>query len=191
MTQKQPHPKYSKFRFDAGSLALNFVTTVRHRGSQPRDLLSTPEALTEWFRLAGCSSPVVDQSFQDHEEALLLREAIYRTVRSLVQNETPRGEDIDRINAAATYSLAVPQINAMSYSVRWESAHPAKACLAEIARDAAMVIGDVERHRLKMCDNRGCQMLFVDNSPANRRRWCAMSICGNREKIKMHRRRNQ
>jgi predicted RNA-binding Zn ribbon-like protein len=34
-------------------------------------------------------------------------------------------------------------------------------------------------------------MLFADNSPANRRRWCAMNICGNREKIKMHRQRKR
>ncbi len=191
MARKHTHPKYNKFRFDAGSLALNFVTTVRHRGSQPRDLLPTPETLADWFEMAGCRSPVVRPSRQDHEEALLLREAVYRAVRSLILNEPPGTADMDRINAAAAYALAVPQVETASCCVRWESPHPARACLAEVARDAVMVIGGSDRQRLKMCDNQGCQMLFLDQSPTNRRRWCAMSICGNREKIKMHRQRRR
>jgi len=182
MARRNSHPKYSKFRFDTGTLSLDFVATVRHRGSQPRDLLPTPEALDDWFRLAGYNSPDIKSSFQDYEEALLFRESIYRTVRSLVLNETPSKDDIECINFNATYSLAVPQINITSYSIQWKSTHPIRTCLADIARDAAVIIGEVERHRLKMCDNQGCQMLFVDNSPANRRR-CAMTICGNREKI--------
>jgi predicted RNA-binding Zn ribbon-like protein len=191
MVRRNSHPKYSQFRFDTGSLSLNFVATVRHRGAQQRDLLPTPEALNDWFQRAGCSSPDVRPSLQDYEEALSLREAIYRTVRSLICNETPREEDIACINVNAAYSLAVPQITTPLCSVHWKSMHPIRACLADIARDAAMVIGDVERHHLKMCDNQSCQMLFVDNSPANRRRWCAMTICGNREKIKMHRQRKR
>jgi len=189
VTPRRPHPKYSQFRFDAGSIALNFVTTVKHRGAQPRDLLSTPAALDDWFRRAGFSNLDVESSFRDAEEALLLREAVYRTVRALIIHETPQADDVNRINATAAYSLAVPQLDAASYGVQWESAHPIEACLAEVARDAVIIIGSSERHRLKLCANPGCQMLFLDNSPANRRRWCAMSICGNRAKVTLHRQR--
>jgi predicted RNA-binding Zn ribbon-like protein len=189
MVQKSLHSKYSNFRFDAGSLALNFVATVRHRGSQPRDLLTTPEALTAWFRLAGCKGSDESVSFQDHHDALLLREAIYRTLRALVLNETPTDADIDHINMMAACSIAVPQVDAASSHVQWKSEHPARTGLAGIARDAVMVIGGEERHRLKVCNSGTCQMLFIDHSPANRRRWCAMSICGNREKIKIYRRK--
>ncbi|MBA4397546.1 MAG: 4-hydroxybenzoyl-CoA reductase [Syntrophus sp. (in: bacteria)] len=191
MALKYSHPKYSQFRFDAGSAALNFVATVRHRGSRPRDLLSTSEAIASWFRLAGCSMPVVQPSVQYLEEALLLREAIYRTVLALILGEVPNGDDRDRINLAASYSLATPNIDAESYGVQWKSPHPARACLSEIARDAVMIIGDTGRQRLKMCDNPSCRMLFVDQSPAKRRRWCAMSLCGNREKIRTHRQRKR
>jgi predicted RNA-binding Zn ribbon-like protein len=191
MANTPSHPKYSKFRFDAGSLALNLVTTVRHRGSQPRDLLPTAAALADWFSMAGLQSHDDMPSDQDYREALLLREAIYRALGSLIQNEIPDAADMQRINANAAYALAVPQIEISSCSIHWESVHPARSCLAEIARDAVMVIGNAERHRLKMCNNQGCRMLFVDNSPANRRRWCAMSICGNREKIRTHRQKKR
>jgi predicted RNA-binding Zn ribbon-like protein len=191
MALKYSYPKYSRFRFDAGTLALNFVATVRHRGAQPRDLLLTTEAAAKWFRLAGCSIPVVQLSAQDLKEVLFLREAIYRTVLAVVLREELNADDLDRINLAASYSLATPRIDDKTCDVQWESPHPARACLAEIARDAVMIIGHNGRQRLKMCDNQSCRMLFVDQSPAKRRRWCAMSLCGNREKIRTHRRRKR
>jgi predicted RNA-binding Zn ribbon-like protein len=191
MALKYSHPKYSQFRFDAGSPALNFVATVRHRGSRPRDLLSTPEALSRWFRLAGCSIPASRPTPQNLEEALLLREAIHRTVLAIILGEAPSGDDLDRINLAASYPPAAPRIDAQAGSLHWESRHPVRACLAEMARDAVMIICGSGRHHLKMCDNQGCRMLFVDHSPAKRRRWCAMSLCGNREKIRTHRRRKR
>ena len=192
MARLHTHPKYSQFRFDAGSLALNFAATVRHRGfQQPRDLLHTPESLVKWFKGAGCNSPAVRPTNPDYEEALLLREAIYRVVRSRILNEKLLVADMDCINTNAAYRLAVPQVEKNTGRLHWESEHPVRACLAEIARDAVILIGDVESHRLKMCDNEGCRMIYFDNSPVNRRRWCAMSICGNREKIRTYRLRKR
>jgi predicted RNA-binding Zn ribbon-like protein len=187
---RKPHPKYSKFRFDAGSLSLNFVATVRHRGSQPRDLLATPEALSNWFASAGCCSGAAAVTERDLGEALLLRESIYRALSSLVLKKRPVPADMDFINASAAEPISVPQVELPSCRIRWQSANPAKACLAEVARDAVIIIGSIDRQRLKMCDSQSCRMLFADNSPANRRRWCAMSICGNRAKIKLFRERN-
>jgi hypothetical protein len=62
MVQRKSCAKYSRFRFDAGSLALNFVATVRHRGSEPKDLLSKPAALSQWFELSGITGAPVSLS---------------------------------------------------------------------------------------------------------------------------------
>ncbi len=189
MAQRDSHPKYSQFRFDTGSLSLNFVATMRHRGSPPRELLSTPETFTRWLQLVGLTKSPVLLSATDHEEVLLLREAIHNTAQSLILNKRPRKDDIERINRAAKFSIAVPQLHGSADGVKWETAHPVKESLAVIARDAITLIGDTGRGRLKMCDSGSCRMLFVDTSPSNRRRWCAMSICGNRQKVTMHRQR--
>jgi len=191
VTPKRLHPKYGQFRFDAGSLALNFVTTVKHRGAQPRELLSTPAALADWLRRACLGALDVEPSFQDVEEAILLREAIYRTVRALIHNEMPQEDDVKRINITSAYSIAFPQIDTASCHLQWVSIDPIKACFADVARDAVIVIGNGDRSRLKMCDNPSCQMLFLDKSPVNQRRWCAMSICGNRAKVTLHRQRKK
>jgi predicted RNA-binding Zn ribbon-like protein len=191
MARRNSHPKYSQFRFDTGSLSLDFVATVRHRGSQPRDLLSKPEAFMKWLQLVGLLASPAPLSPRDHEGALLLREAIHDTAKSVILREKPGKDDIDLINKAANVSIAIPQLHASADRVIWQSTHPVKACLAIIARDAVKLIGDEERDHLKKCDSGSCQMLFVDTSPSNRRRWCAMSICGNRQKVALHRRRKK
>lgn len=191
MTTKSAASRYSKFRFDAGSLALNFVATVRHRGSTPRDLLVSPEALINWFSLAGFPVSVPSLSSQDHHEALLLREAIYETFRSCIENKLPNPVNVEPINSHASHSHTSPRIDVSTFAVEWLCADPVRACLSEIARDAIMTLADSDRGRLKMCDNNTCRMLFLDNSPSNRRRWCAMTICGNRDKVRAHRRRKK
>lgn len=189
MVLRRSNPKYNQFRFDTGSLALNFVTTVKHRGSQPMDLLSLPESLPSWFQQAGIFFSPETVTTGDHKEALLLREAIHDTARSLILNQEPKKEDVEFINAAAAVSPAVPQYDLGADLVRWESKYPIKECLAVIARDAIMLMCDNDRKRLRMCDNKKCQMIFLDTSPKNNRRWCSMSICGTRHKVAMLRQR--
>jgi len=191
MTAKSPSSRYSRFRFDAGSPALNFVATVRHRGSTPRDLLASPEALVRWFRLAGFPVLVFSVSSIEFEEALSLREAIYRIFLAVIQNAPPAAADLERLNTHASHSPPQPEIDTTSLTVSWQCDRPTGAFLAEIARDTLTVLAGRGNTRLKMCDNGTCRMLFLDLSPPNRRRWCAMSICGNREKARLHRRRKK
>ncbi|HOF04454.1 MAG TPA: ABATE domain-containing protein [Syntrophales bacterium] len=189
--RRNSHPKYRQFRFDAGSLALNFVATVRHRGSEPRDLLGTPEALRNWLHQAGLFFPEVSPTSKDHETAVGLREAIHDAVKAIILKTKPLAADIERINGAALFPTAVPRLHADADAMVWETKNPLKSCLSVIARDAITIVSGADRDHLKMCKNGSCRMLFLDNSPANRRRWCAMSICGNREKIRMHRQRKK
>lgn len=187
MGRLKSHPKYRQFRLDAGSVSLNFVATLRHRGSQPRDLLGTPEALGAWLKIIGLSPSPAHISSIDLDDALQLREAIFRMVRDLILSSPPNSADVNLINESARFSVAIPQLLIDSNLVKWETSHPVKACLATIARDAIIISSHMERQRLKMCNDSSCLMLFRDMSPNNRRRWCSMSICGNRKKVSLHR----
>jgi predicted RNA-binding Zn ribbon-like protein len=60
---------------------------------------------------------------------------------------------------------------------------------ASIAGSLAHYLADHDRHRLRVCADDGCRWLFVDRSPAGRRRWCDMRTCGNRAKVARHRAR--
>ena len=56
---------------------------------------------------------------------------------------------------------------------------------------AAIVTATVEGTwtRLKACAAHQCRWVYYDRSPAGRSRWCTMSICGSRAKMRAYRRR--
>jgi predicted RNA-binding Zn ribbon-like protein len=121
--------------------------------------------------------------------ALALRESIHASVRAVVLQEKLDTADITRMNEIAALPIAAPRLAGGSSSLSWHAEMPVLAALASIARDAVTLVGTADRTRMKICRHRDCRMLFLDASPRNSRRWCAMSICGNREKVAAHRRR--
>jgi len=58
-----------------------------------------------------------------------------------------------------------------------------------VAGSLAHYLSEHDRRRLRVCADDTCRWLFVDRSPAGRRRWCDMSTCGNRAKVARHRAR--
>jgi predicted RNA-binding Zn ribbon-like protein len=55
--------------------------------------------------------------------------------------------------------------------------------LAAVARSAAEVIEEGPHARLRLCANPRCGLIFYDTSRTHRRRWCSMTVCGNRHKV--------
>ena len=45
------------------------------------------------------------------------------------------------------------------------------------------------RARIRVCASETCSARFYDRSPAGRRRWCSMALCGNEAKARRHRER--
>jgi predicted RNA-binding Zn ribbon-like protein len=62
--------------------------------------------------------------------------------------------------------------------------------LAAIARSAAELISEGPSAHLRICSNPSCGLFFYDNSRTRRRRWCSMSLCGNRHKVAAFSRRH-
>jgi predicted RNA-binding Zn ribbon-like protein len=60
---------------------------------------------------------------------------------------------------------------------------------ATVAGSLAHYLADHDADRLGVCADDTCGWLFIDESPAGRRRWCDMRTCGNRAKVAAHRAR--
>jgi len=158
---KYSSSKYDSFRFDAGCLSLNFVATVRHRASNPCDLVSTPNSLFEWLMIAGLlHSPVVPNP-EEHRVALQLRESIYNTVQAASSGGQVRKKDIDRINESSAVPLANMRLVGEACSLTVSSPHMVVSGLAAIARDAVLLVGTNDRTRFKNCAHPDCRMLFL------------------------------
>ncbi len=58
--------------------------------------------------------------------------------------------------------------------------------LAAIGVAWALVVAAGEWQRLKQCPDHACEWVFWDGTRSRTRRWCTMSVCGNRAKARAY-----
>lgn len=195
-----------RFRQGAGRLCLDFVRTLRRRGT-PGEEEELPDggALAEWVRQCG---PAIDgprtAALPDAaraRSARALREGLYALVTGALSvgesagalstgtpvarragaaglGDSARG----RLNRAAAEPVPVPYLTP-SGELRHRAADPVTAVLALVARDALELTASPDLlARLRVCAAEECGAVFLDQSRPGTRRWCSMDVCGNRAK---------
>ena len=122
--------------------------------------------------------------------ALALREAISALVTATVVGDSAPAPAVRCVNQWLALPPQRPLLH-LEAGVAVLGPAPAartpRGVLAMIAADAAELLGTDLRERLRICPGPGCRGRFLDDSPAGRRRWCSMAVCGNRNKAAMHR----
>jgi Putative stress-induced transcription regulator/CGNR zinc finger len=63
------------------------------------------------------------------------------------------------------------------------------ALLFPIATAMAQLVCEEDFRHIKACEGPRCTLLFLDRTRGHARRWCSMSVCGNRAKQAAHRQR--
>ena len=185
-------------------LCLRFVNTVAWRlGTHCEERLPTPRALLHWMgknglanaryvlRLAACWTDDDRAAVAFHEAAVALREAIYDLLHVRIDNCLPRPESIALLNAWLLRTAPGVELAPHGTELGWREstlyADP-HDLLRPIALSAANLMTGPRARKVRQCsDDRGCGWLFVDESRAQNRRWCAMGDCGNRAKAARHR----
>jgi predicted RNA-binding Zn ribbon-like protein len=71
---------------------------------------------------------------------------------------------------------------------RWRSP---ESLLLPIGEAIARVVVEEDFSNIKGCEGHRCTLMFVDRTRARARRWCSMSVCGNRAKVMAHRQRQR
>jgi predicted RNA-binding Zn ribbon-like protein len=122
--------------------------------------------------------------------ALHLREAIYRIGEAIAQSRTPPPADLDTLRQFACVSLEKAELapHGDGHCILQFAPEPVAASLLGPIVWSAMELfqkGDLDR--LKQCPAADCGWLFLDASKNNARRWCDMTTCGNRTKVRRHR----
>jgi len=181
-----------------GRLCLDFVNTLDWRGTDtPQEFLNTFDDLVSWSRHAGISSQqecrklyeMAEQSNAAAEmvlnQALKLRETIYRLFAAGIANQNPRKEDLAIFNNNLSRSMQDSQITLTKEGYTWDiSGNRSRLdwVLNPIISSAAEILVSNERKRVKACADSACGWLFIDVSRNQSRRWCDMKDCGNRAK---------
>jgi predicted RNA-binding Zn ribbon-like protein len=69
---------------------------------------------------------------------------------------------------------------------RWRSP---ESLLLPIGEVLAELVCEQDFSYVKACEGAACTLMFADRTRGRGRRWCSMSICGNRAKVAAHRKR--
>lgn len=146
--------------------------------------LHAPEDLARW--LAWCPLRVEGArvTADDLADADVLRPAIFAAAGAAAH-----GQPIAEADAATVerFAARAPLVPALGGGYRSPTA---AAALSDIARDAIAMLSDpAQRARLRECAGERCPLVFYDDSPANRRRWCSPVRCGDRERARAYRAR--
>lgn len=175
------------FRFSGGHPALDLTATVKGRlKARPTDRLETAADLGRWLAAAGLATAEATEA--DLMAVRRLREAIYELALARAAGTALDAAARERLNASASGASAAVVLEADgSARLRGDAA----AVLGHVARRAVALIAGQDGGVIRQCEGDGCAILFLDQSRAGRRRWCSMSLCGNRAKAAAFRRRDR
>jgi predicted RNA-binding Zn ribbon-like protein len=146
-------------------------------------IASQARKLREWFRRfvhSHMGKPLKPKSLQELEplNRILIRDEEFGQI-------TARGTSRRRKSKRDAHGDKPFSGLVWSQQRRWRSPD---ALLLPIARAMADLVCEDDFTQVKVCEGPTCTLLFMDRSQ-HARRWCSMSICGNRAKQAAHRKR--
>jgi len=178
-----------------GALCLDFANTLYGHSESVHEYLYDYRDLVLWSRHAGILSahkagillskgeqaPV--ESEAAFRQAIQIRETIFHVFASLVQNESPRDDELVKLHQVwlENQSHSKLEPTESGFTLGWEDGNNLASMLWPVTRSAVELLTSDELQRVKQCGR--CDWLFVDRSRNQKRRWCSMSACGNRVKM--------
>ncbi|MCP4570268.1 MAG: hypothetical protein GY841_22030 [FCB group bacterium] len=163
-----------------------FVNTLDIEKGQ--DEIGDIRSLKSWLMQHGLLTRSTPIKVSDLKAALLFREALRRLLA--INNGGKANEvSLKTLNRlAARCELAV--IFGSDGSARLEpSGKGIFKALGHLLAAAIEAVGDGRWTRLKICCMDNCRWAFYDGSKNRSGRWCAMSVCGSRDKAREYRKR--
>lgn len=200
-----PTPAGWRFELSGGHPALDFVNTLDERPSpEPHELLPDYAALLGWcsqsgllpaaeirrLRVAAARRPAAAASTVRRARAL--REALFSLFAAVVAGEPLPARPLAAFNRELAAAMAHLRVASAAGAPTWGfDLHPdaLDAMLPPLVRAAADLLTSPERARVRRCEGGDCAWLFFDSSRNRSRRWCDMTVCGNRAKARRHRAR--
>jgi predicted RNA-binding Zn ribbon-like protein len=187
-------------------LCLDFTHTLQDRNNSDRnELLHGYSDLLAWglytsilkedetqqlLHIAEQHPQVASKILND---AMNLREAIYRIFYNIVEDATLQQDDMVLLNTALARAMSHACImeEGEKDHFRWDWFVKSDVERLErinwlIVRSAADLLTSDKLHSVQACAAEDCRWLFLDISKNHSRRWCDMETCGNQAKARRH-----
>jgi predicted RNA-binding Zn ribbon-like protein len=183
------------FLFIGNQVALDFVNTRPVQNGEPMELLLDFPALLRWFQAASLLTPREVANLQQHrgqstrarhvlEAMRALRERLRKEILSWEGGSSVHHSTVDELNRLMAEHPMRNRLKDKGQSPStelWFEPHQPEDLFAPLAHSAAMLFANVDRNRVRKCDQ--CVLHFHDISKNGTRRWCSMQLCGNRLKV--------
>ncbi len=192
-----------------GPLCLDFVNTFEDRlGEYPQDFFTGYPDLVHWSyavelfteheatqRLAA-SARWSTEATRIFEQALALRETIYRVFSAIARTTLPAGADLDALKEIYTQTMVHASLTPTDEGFVWnwieqEREEALDFPLWSVICSAVDLLTSSEVKRVKQCPGVDCGWLFLDSSKNGSRVWCSMEGCGSRAKMRRQRARKR
>jgi predicted RNA-binding Zn ribbon-like protein len=159
-------------------LALDLVNTTWPAGEGWRDVLASRSGHEKWLRendLPGPSTAAARRALLQTRDA----------IRAALESPGPRTLaaldgilDRGRVRIRATKPTAREELEIeREWRAPW------------LAVGSLLALLDEHPARVRKCANPDCPFWFLDTTRSGTRRWCSMTVCGNRLKARRHYRR--
>jgi predicted RNA-binding Zn ribbon-like protein len=186
---------------------LEFTNTTAWRGApEPVEKLRRYEELVDWSTAVRLIPESTAQELrrQAREQpkqaaralgrARELRECLYRMFVAIVDGAQPVGPDVALFDAALATAFSRPRLvgGAGTFHLEWSgSGSELDLVVHAVVRSASELLTSPQLERVRYCADDLCGWLFLDVSRNGTRRWCLMSDCGNRAKVRRFRERQR
>lgn len=184
-----------------GQVSLDLVNTVDWRtSSDPAELLNSYSDLLRWGRhtgllkdqearrLASEAAKHPKKAVAVLQQALALRETLFRIFSAITAGQQAEAADIESLNRSLSDALSRLRLRSAKEAYQWEWSGDAELerVLWPVVRAAGELLTSESLTLLRQCPGDGCAWLFLDTSRNKSRRWCTMEVCGNRSKARRH-----
>jgi predicted RNA-binding Zn ribbon-like protein len=193
--------------FIADARGVDFLNSIATPVDEPVDWISDGRGLVNWLRQAELIheaqlAEVAERAMPGEldrvaDQARDLREWFRGFVTSrmgapldtgVLDALAPLTRLLERDEAYQRFSVRDGGRLALEMGRRWRSP---ESLLIPIGEALARVVVDEDLTHVKACEGQTCTLMFADHTRGHARRWCSMSVCGNRAKVAAHRSRRR
>jgi len=197
--------KNPEFLFLGGRLCLDFVNTEIVVKGELLDLIYDFERWIAWQAAAGIVGTAErkglaqawggkTESMDALARAVTFRSEMRKMAGCIASHEPVPKSVVGSVNEVlrrgAVYGQLTPVGRGFVRKAHRDVRDPVDL-LVPIAEDAADLLCNGDRGRVRKCGSPACVLYFYDTSRNRTRRWCSMDLCGNRAKVAAYFRRRR
>ncbi|MBM4134500.1 MAG: hypothetical protein FJ245_12125 [Nitrospira sp.] len=188
------------FLFVGNATCLDFVNTELILKGRPVDLLENFGDLVSWLveaqALDAAEAQKAVRRWGDRpegnrvfQEGRAFRAVLRAMVERIVNGKPVQPPALDAINKLLQNRVGYSQLirGRDGFERRFHSGSAeAVHLLVPLAEFASDLLCHYDHALIKRCQNPACILYFYDTTKNHARRWCSMSLCGNRMKVAAH-----